>query len=166
MTLYTVHAPADAAPTGPAADRVAFVKDGFSWPALLIPVLWLPYRRMWWPLLGFLAATVGIGLAGARIGESPAALIGILFSLWFALEANAMRRWTLDRRGYHLVGVVEGRDRDTAERRFFEAALAPAAGPATADPAGPVAPARPPVTPRAAPPGVIGLFPDRTGVRP
>ena len=33
------------------ADRLAFVKDGFSWPALFVPLLWLIYHRMWIELI-------------------------------------------------------------------------------------------------------------------
>ncbi|WP_181708647.1 DUF2628 domain-containing protein [Chthonobacter rhizosphaerae] len=158
MTLYTVHAPSADGRSASDTDRVAFVKDGFAWPALLVPILWLPYRRMWWPLLGFLAGSIAIGLLGRLVGEGPSTAIAILFSVWFALEANAMRRWTLARRGFALVGVVEGRDRDTAERRFFEdwlSGLGPSPAPA---PAGPAAP-------RSAASGVIGLFPEREGRR-
>jgi hypothetical protein len=44
----------------------------------------------------------------------------VLFALWFALEANAMRRWTLSRNGWRFAGVAAGADRVDAEQRFFE----------------------------------------------
>ena len=56
----------------------------------------------------------------------------ILFAFWFALEANGLRRWTLERRGYVLVGVVEGRTLEEAERRFFAEAGATPTSPTVA----------------------------------
>ena len=42
-----------------------------------------------------------------------------LFAL-FAFEANDLRGAALERRGYRLIGVAEGRDRTDAELSFFE----------------------------------------------
>jgi hypothetical protein len=45
-----------------------------------------------------------------------------LFAL-FAFEANDLRGAALERRGYRLIGVAEGRDRTQAELSFFRAWL-------------------------------------------
>ncbi len=37
------------------AEALAFVKEGFSWPALFVPAFWLIYHRMWIELVVFLA---------------------------------------------------------------------------------------------------------------
>ena len=48
MTVYSVYEPPTEAPNlTERADRLAFVKEGFSWPALFVPLLWLIYYRMW-----------------------------------------------------------------------------------------------------------------------
>ena len=39
-------------------------------------------------------------------GEVPAGICAALFSVWFALEARGLLRWTLARRGYETVEVV------------------------------------------------------------
>ena len=56
MVTYTVHERSDE--TGnitDRADKVLFVKEGFGWVALLFPVLWLLYHRLWLVLAGFIA---------------------------------------------------------------------------------------------------------------
>jgi len=47
----------------------------------------------------------------------------IAIHLLIGFEGDAIRRWTLRRNGYALVGSVSGRSRDECERRFIEAWL-------------------------------------------
>ena len=167
MTLYTVHAPpmkAIGASPDPAA--IVFVKEGFCWPALFIPELWLIFRRLWIVLVLYVAVVVGMAFASEVIEEPLPAIALILLRLYFALEANGLRRWTLERRSYSLLGVVEGRNLEEAERRFFEEWSAHPAGsgpPGTTEIAAPAAPI-PPVPPQPWKPSaeageLVGLFP-------
>lgn len=160
MTVYTVHEPAGLKGRSDAAARhIAFVKEGFCWPAFLIAPIWLVYRRMWWVLLGFLA--VGVALGGLELwlgrGSALSSIVEIVLLLLFALEANNLRRWELRRRGNRLRAVVAGRDREECERKFFSTWLAersaprPDSTPATAPTS---------VAPAPAPSGVIGMFPE------
>jgi hypothetical protein len=54
-------------------------------------------------------------------------------TVWFGFEARSLWRWSLARRGWTLMAVVEGRRFRNAERRYFadrpvvRAPLAPAA---------------------------------------
>ena len=166
MTVYTVHEPGDAP-----ADRIArgeslqFVKEGIAWWALLFPVLWLLYQRLWIVLIGFLALVFVLeaGLALAGFGDTSAALCALVVQVVFAMEANDLRRWTLGRRGYRMVGAVTGSSRTEAELKFFSGWLdapAPAAPPAPAQ--APV-PAPPPASAQSVSAGseeVVGLFPE------
>jgi hypothetical protein len=163
MKIFTVHEPASLEGRGEAAARrIAFVKEGFSWPAFLIAPVWLVYHRMWLTLLGFLAA--GVGLAGLERwlapGSSLSATIEFALLLLFALEANNLRRWELQRRGYRMRTIVSGRDREECERKFFAGWLAeaPATPAQTVRSSGSTPPAVPP-----APSGVIGMFPEPGG---
>ena len=168
MTIFTVHAPpgVEAAALDPAA--LVVVKEGFSWPALLIPPVWLVWHRQWLVLLIWIVAGVVLSILSGLAGTDASTVVMLLFAFWFALEANGLRRWTLERRGYALLGVVEGRSLEEAERRFFaeaasgDDALAVSAAPPQSE-ASP-----PPPTPSpssAAPsrrppgPGIVGLFP-------
>jgi hypothetical protein len=48
-----------------------------------------------------------------------------------AIQANDLRRWSLERRGFEMVAAVTGRSRDECEMKFFSSLLenAPAAAP-------------------------------------
>ena len=163
MPLYTVLAPpqrdGEAAPDP--VDYV-FVKEGFSWPALFVAELWLVYRRMW---LVFVLYVVVVGAALAIERQTGGPLAGVFLTLarlLFALEGNGLRRWTLLRYGFQIVGVVEGPRVTEAEIRYFCAwpAAAVESPPAPA----PHEPARPaPVSQSAEDGGVVGLFPAPRG---
>ena len=122
MASWSVFEPSQTEPgTFEAADRSAFVKDGWCWPALFIPPIWLVYRRMWIVLLCWLAVVAALS-AGQSLLAPPAGLVSMLevmFALWFALEANALRRWTLARGGWRFTGIAAGVDRIDAEQRYF-----------------------------------------------
>ncbi|MBB5754093.1 DUF2628 domain-containing protein [Prosthecomicrobium pneumaticum] len=151
MKTYVVMAPRDT----DAADRLVFVKDGFCWPAFFLPLVWLLYRRMWIVFLGFVLVTAGLEFAGRQLGEGISGLVAALAVLLFALEANALRRWTLSGRGWRTVGVASGRSIDEAELRFFAGLDDPAPPEVPAAPRSPLAGV--PVT---AHPPVLGLFPE------
>jgi hypothetical protein len=118
MRVYTVHQNPDPL----AEDQIEFVKEGFSWPALLFSLFWLLYHRMWLVAGGYLAISIAIEGLGAVLGggfELEFLFATTALGLVFAAEANDLRRWSLHRRGWTYVGVVSGRRRDEAERRFF-----------------------------------------------
>ncbi len=126
MTLYSVYEPrAEAPDLIERADRLAFVTEGFSWPALLVPAFWLIYQRMWVELVVFVIACVALQWAFG-LSDQGQALLGwasLALVVLFAFEANDLRTAALERRGYRLAGVASGRDRTDAERWFFRAWL-------------------------------------------
>jgi hypothetical protein len=163
MTIYTVLAPPVSATGGlDEADRMIFVKDGFSWSAFLIPVVWMLYRRMWVVLCFYALYLVAIELAGRFLGAPTATALGVLGALFLGFEGNSLLRWTLSRRRFTEQGLVEAASRDEAEIRFFHrfaAASTAAAEPRLAGPA----------VHRAARPDssadIVGLFPTPGTVR-
>jgi hypothetical protein len=160
MRIHTVHAP----PAGDrrAADPAAFVfiKEGFCWPALFFPVIWLVWRRLWLVLLAFLIVSFGLGWLGSKLEGPLPGTIMLLAWLLFALEANGLRRWTLERLGWRPVGVAAGTRVGDAEASFFPAFVA--AGSKIPDPPAPPPPAS---KPSAEAGEVIGLFPVPGGRR-
>jgi hypothetical protein len=165
MAVYTVHQPpARHADPLPDAERIVFVRDGFSFWAFLIAPLWMLWHRMWLVLLGYVVVLAAVDTALSAIGASRTAMsvIGLLISLLVGLEASTLRRVSLRRRGFRNIGIVSGADREDAERRFFgDARPGSAAG---APPA-----ARPPVPPAslsASPPAHISHTADVTGLFP
>ena len=161
MRVYTVLQPPT--PPGEVAEPTSFVfiKEGFCWPALFVAELWLLCRRMWLVFLAYLAvAMVLTGLDGAFGGPLPWIFL-TLAHLLFAFEANELRRWTLERRGYRQIGVVAGGYLRDAELRFFLAWKPEAPSPTKPEPA---KPSNPTMGPPAADFGdVVGLFPAPEG---
>jgi hypothetical protein len=168
MAVYTVHQPpAHHADPLPDAERLVFVRDGFSFWAFLIAPVWMLWHRMWLVLLGYIVVFVGLDAALAALGASGGAIsaIGLLVALLVGLEASTLRRVSLWRRGFRNIGIVSGADREDAERRFFETWPANSlSGTAAGMPSAP-----PPSIPAAAAghgshtPDVIGLFPQPGG---
>ena len=172
MPLYTVLAPPPkAGESQPDPLDFVFVKEGFCWPALFIPELWLLYRRMWLVFLLYLAIALGLSVVADTVGGPLPWVALALAHLLFALEGNALRRWKLTGRGYEFVGVADGR-RSAAELRFFSDWQPPAA---PAEPPPPPAsgarstlvtvPRLPPPSPAPSAEGgdVVGLFPSPAG---
>lgn len=118
MRYYSVHAPDDE-PDSP--ERYAFVKDSFSWPALLVPILWILWHRLWLTLLYYVVFLVVVAWTARLLGDLAATVLGAIGLIVFALEANNIRRLSLESRGWREVGSSFGRNLEEAEARFFGA---------------------------------------------
>ena len=61
MSLWTVHSKLEEPSLLRArADEVRFVREGFNWPAFLVPPIWLVFKGMWTVLLLTLAVEMAI----------------------------------------------------------------------------------------------------------
>jgi hypothetical protein len=176
MPVYTVHAPVMNDAGIGAADKFAFVRDGFHfWAALLGPV-WLLWHGLWLALIGWIAvmAAVGFGMSALGVGGNAIFLVDILLALLMGFEAASLRRWTLSRHNWRQLDIVVAEDWESAERRFFDRwtakrrslvndqlAVERGGPPPTRDvPGQPFS--RPPPLPRSE---IIGLFPEPGGSR-
>jgi hypothetical protein len=176
MPVYTVHAPVATNAGVAAADRFAFVRDGFHFWAALTGGLWLAWHRLWLALLGWilLLVAVDVGLSALGAGESAIFWANVLVALLMGFEAASLRRWTLSRRNWRQLDIVVADDEESAERRFFDrwtarqralsndqAAVDRGAPPPTRDIPGQAFSKAPPM------PGnsIIGLFPEPGGSR-
>lgn len=151
--------PADGASRTEQLEKVVFVKDGFSLFGFLFTGLWLLAKRLWLAFAVFALVWALIGFGGRAIGVHPLGLLlaQALIGLFIGLEGNAMIERKLLRKGWSFAGVVEGKDLDLVERRYFDT-LEPAASTAAAPLPGVQR------SPSAAPPqGVLGLFPEARG---
>lgn len=120
MRTYSVHMKAAGASVD--GDGV-MVREGFSWPAFVVSVLWALWHGMWLTAIGLAVAGAAIGGLVAFFGADALAqtVVGIGYGLAVGLAAPDLRRRSLARRGYVERGVVVGRDRATAEYRFLAA---------------------------------------------
>lgn len=120
MTIYAVLAPrARADRAKPQPDRFVFVKEGFCWPAFYMTIPWLIWRGMWLVLVAYVVAVTAVLALAVRAPLPAAWTMLTLFGVLVGLEANNLRRWTLERRGYRFLGVAAGDRKIEAEYRFF-----------------------------------------------
>ena len=126
MRAYTVHAPPGAA----APERYAFVKDGIAWPALFVPVLWILWHRLWLTLVWYVVLFLVIAWTERLFGDTVATILAVLTAILFALEANNIRRLSLQSRGWREVGSSFGANLEEAELRYFEPRRSPPPAPA------------------------------------
>jgi uncharacterized protein DUF2628 len=122
MPVYTVHAPVTANADIAATDRFAFVRDGFHIWAVLLGPIWLAWHRLWLALVGWIAVTVAIEVALARLGAGGGwiVLADAVVALLMGFEAASLKRWTLSRRNWRQLFIVVADDEEAAERRFFD----------------------------------------------
>jgi hypothetical protein len=134
LAAFTVHEPPSIASAAfERAESLVFVKEAFSWRALLFGPLYFLARGEWLALAAYVAAAalaVGVlELFGAADDLTGFALL--LLNVIAGFEASELERWSLARAGWREVGTVTAARRDDAERRFFDAWLpsVPAATP-------------------------------------
>jgi hypothetical protein len=172
MAVYTVHEPPlKRYETSAAPQRFAFVRDGFSFWAFLLAPLWMLRHRLWLVLFGYAVLVVGaaIGLQALHASTTVEVTVALLLALLIGFEAGTLRRFTLGRRGWSNAGIVVGDNRDTAERRFFDAWANDTANNSRLRNEMIASPPPPPPAPtprRAADAdGIVGLFPESEAPR-
>jgi hypothetical protein len=123
MRTYTIHEhPEPLADRVERAERLVFVKDGFSWVAALFAPLWFLLHRLWWPLIAYIAVSAAFEIAQHTVRLDPRwlGLAGLALNVLIGFEADALRRWGLERRGWRMIATVTGVSAIDCERRFFD----------------------------------------------
>jgi len=156
MPVYTVHVPVETKSGLDPATEAVLVREGFSWPAFLLGPLWLIWHQRWLALaLWIVAVGAFVGLS-LKFGAKPGtfAIFYLALAFLIGLEAAAMRRRRLERRGFDFVDVAIGEKRDDAETAWLarRRPMGVVSAPIAASP-----PAR--STP------LVGLFPDPSAGR-
>ncbi|WP_342640613.1 DUF2628 domain-containing protein [Rhodoligotrophos ferricapiens] len=143
-------------------DELDFVKEGFSWPAFFLPLVWLIYKRMWIVLAFFILVSVCIGLLPKVLPVTPLAqaILGAGINLVMGFQGNDLLRWSLARRGRREIAVVMGDGLAGAEHRFFTGLVAGTGREIGSIPSGPAAREMPrgPIAPMAA--GDYSILPE------
>lgn len=161
MSTYVVMAPPefnDLAGDPLQSDRLAFVPDGFSVLAFLFSIIWMLVHRMWLVLLGYLGIALVVELLALAVSPEATAIAAFVVSILFGFEAQALRRWSLERKGWRVVGIVDGVNRAEAELRFLHKAadhLAPE--PVVQNDLQRTSPTPTPIVPRVGRERVVGL---------
>lgn len=122
MKTFLVFEPASGGKNSETAEKIVFLREKFSWPALFFTPIWLLWHALWLGFVLWLAATLLIGVLTQMFGLHPGATV-LALSLPNAImgfEASELRRRKLMRKGYADAGVVVADNLEDAERRFFE----------------------------------------------
>lgn len=119
--------------SGPGAplEVAELVSEGFSWLSGVFSVFWALGHGMWLTALAMAAALVVL-VGVPDIVELDTASRFVLLVGYFIIcgaSGNDLRSMALANRGFGLVAVVAGRDRDSAMIRFAERSVAPATDP-------------------------------------
>lgn len=96
------------------------VRDGFHWLALIFPLFWFLFHRMWIEAAVVLVLGLGLGALMDYAGLDWLWPFSFAVALFAGFEASALRVAALRRAGWREWGVVEGRDRERAELRYLE----------------------------------------------
>jgi len=104
------------------AERFRFVRDGFSWPALIFGPLWMLWHRLWLAFVLYLVIDLLIVVAASLAGLTQGAVTvtTVLLALLIAFEGATLRRRKLMWWRWRERGVVVAKNREEAERRFFD----------------------------------------------
>lgn len=161
MTTYIALAPPEAGGrirTEADADRLVLVPDQFSFWAFAFSLLWFAYHRMWLFVLGYLAVTIGLELLAIQIGGVAPTIMTLVISVAIGFEAQNLRRWSLERKGWTVIGHVVAANAEEAEARILRLAFSGALPAPAATGDGPSAkPKSNPIIPRVGTEQVIGL---------
>jgi hypothetical protein len=157
MSTYLVMSPpgmTDPAASMDGAERILFIPDRFSWLAFGLSPFYLLWNRMWLPFVAYLALTTSLEVAALQLNAAAPTVAAFTVSLLLGFEAGSLRRWSLERKGWRMVGLACGTDREEAELRFFRGLEAPEAN----TPPAPAAGMRPAgIVPRVGTEQVVGL---------
>jgi hypothetical protein len=139
----------------PAADRrgeaALFIRDAFAPLAVVVPVPWLLWNRLWFEAAMALCASLILTGAAIWIGAPQLSGIGsILMGFYVALEGGALKIAAVRRQGFEDAATVDARSVGEAEERYY------LTRPSVPEP--PMLTVSPPVTPRQASASGAGLF--------
>lgn len=104
------------------AEQMVFVKEGFCWPALFVPLLWCLYHRLWLVMAAYLvgvAVIFGV-VSGFDLDPTVGFALFIGAQALFAAEANDLLRMRLAARAFEITGLAYGRNLFDAEMTFFK----------------------------------------------
>jgi len=105
--------------TGDQHDRTVLIPDAPALLALVFPLFWLLWYRLWWASLFYgLLSLIFMILLPSKLSLMVIVLT-VIPGLFLFLEGQELRRKMLERRGWKLVATIEDQDISSAEYRYF-----------------------------------------------
>lgn len=116
MAIYSIYRR-----KGDPPDRAVFVKDGYSWPALVFTVVWALWHRMWIAaaVLLCLFAAVTVLAEWWGLPEDVIAIVNLALGLIIGFEAASIRGWSLRRAGFTATDLVQATNLEEAEFKYY-----------------------------------------------
>jgi hypothetical protein len=119
IKLYTIHENPEREDP---ADRVEFVREGFSLGGFLFSIFWLLYHRLWLPALAYLVllGTLAYMAEVQGFSEETVTIMQLVLQAMLGTVAFDLKRWALGRQGYRMAGVVAAENPIQAGQRYYD----------------------------------------------
>jgi len=122
VSVYSVYEPPkDQRTKLERAGDLVFVRDEMARATVAFGPVALLFKQQWVSLIGY-AALAALFAGVGWIAGLPSAVWGYVYlalNLIFALEEPMIRGTILESRGWHSIGIAEGRTKEDAEYRFI-----------------------------------------------
>lgn len=120
MASYRVFEFPGALPTRKAAgEDVRFVRDGFSFAALVFPSIWLLWHRLWMSFAFFVLLMASFIFVADTISPVLGVFLNALVGFYLGFEGTNLKSVKLKNAGWHEVDVIVASDEEEAEVRYF-----------------------------------------------
>ncbi|MBI1275033.1 DUF2628 domain-containing protein [bacterium] len=119
LNLYSVYRPTR---SNKPLEEMQYVPQGFNWAALIFPILWSLYHRLWFITALLVLVETGTWWAMQHKLADPSLIMALklCWDVYIGISANDWREAYLQSRGYTLADVVTGKGHMEAERRFLD----------------------------------------------
>jgi hypothetical protein len=117
MTVYSIYLPPEESSQHAASD-FRLVPDSKSPWALIMPVAWLAYHRLWLALLAYLVFSALVLLFLSWTPHLAWLYLSALPGLYLLLEGQELVSARLERLGWRFAGIVEAQSVEDAEIRW------------------------------------------------
>lgn len=101
------------------AQSLVFVRHGWSLAALLIPMVWMLARRLWWVLLAYVILIIAVQVLSYAISPVITAGLSVALALAVMVEAGQLRLESMAAKGYREIAVIDAKNQRDAEHQFF-----------------------------------------------
>lgn len=106
------------------AQSFVFVRHGWSLGALLVPLIWMVIRRLWWVLLAYVILVAAIQIASFAVPSFVTGGLSVALAIIIMLEAGQLRLESMAVKGYREIAIVDAKNQREAEQKFFTLWLA------------------------------------------
>ena len=100
---------------------VAFVKEGFSFPAFFLNIFWAAWFRLWLAaaIYIFLQIILLLFIYFLEPDALSQSVLFISFAIIFGYVANDIRQQKLFQEGFELYGIMQGKNKGQVYEKFF-----------------------------------------------